>query len=45
MTEEGNVYTWGGGGNSPPNETDLLGRKIGLKWTDGSIKNITYMPT
>ena len=45
LTMDGNVYTWGGGGNSPPNETALLGRSVGLKARNGEVRNITHIPT
>ena len=29
LNESGQVFTWGGGGSTPPQETALLGRTIG----------------
>lgn len=45
LTMDGNVYTWGGGGNSPVNETALLGRSVGVKGKNGVVRNITHIPT
>ncbi len=45
VTTNGTVYTWGGGGNTPSEETGLLGRELGMKGDKGIIKNITHVPT